>query len=142
MSVNPYINFPGNCREAVEYYAGVFQTGKPAMMTFGEMPPDPNFAVPEEAKDLVLHARLQISGTSVMFSDLFPGMKSTVGNNISLTVISTSRDEILNGFNKLREGGTVQMDLQQTFWSKLYGDLTDKYRIHWQFSLDSGETFP
>lgn len=31
------------------------------------------------------------------------------------------------------------MDLQETFWSKCYGLLTDKFGINWQFSLDSGE---
>ena len=77
-----------------------------------------------------------------MFSDVFPGMELKVGNNVSLTVVSTNRDEILNWFNRLKEGGTVQMDLQETFWSKLYGNLRDKYGIEWQFSLDSGETFP
>jgi PhnB protein len=142
MPINPYINFAGTCREAVEYYAKVFQTEKPQIMTFGEMPPDPKFTVPEEAKNWVLHARLEISGTPVMFSDVFPGMKLIVGNNVTLAVVSTNRDEILNWFNKLREGGTVQMDLQQTFWSKLYGNLRDKYGIEWQLSLDSGETFP
>jgi PhnB protein len=142
MSVNPYLTFAGNCREVVEYYAGVFNTEKPAIMTFGEMPPDPSFKLPPEAKDLVLHARIRISDTSVMFSDTFPGMKVKVGDNVSLTFISTSRDEILDRWNKLKQGGTVGMDLQQTFWSKLYGDVTDKYGIHWLFSLDSGETFP
>ena len=142
MPINPYINFAGTCREAVEYYAEVFHTEKPQLMTFGEMPPDPNFTLPEGAKNLVLHAQLEISGTAVMFSDVFPGMEFTVGNNVTLAVMSTNRDEILNEFNRLREGGTVQMNLQETFWSKLYGSVVDKYGILWQFNLDSGETFP
>ena len=32
MSVETYINFNGNCREAVEYYAEVFGTEKPQLM--------------------------------------------------------------------------------------------------------------
>ncbi len=144
MPINPYLNFAGNCRQAVEYYAEVFHTEKPQIMTFGEMPPAPdqNFTLPEEAKNLVLHARLVISGTPVMFSDVFPGMEFHVGNNVSLAVASTNRDEILSAFNKLKEGGTVHMDLQETFWSKLYGNVRDKFGTEWQLSLDSGETFP
>jgi PhnB protein len=142
MPINPYLNFAGNCREAVEYYAEVFHTERPQIMTFAEMPPDPTHPLAEGAKNLVLHARLAISGTDVMFSDVFPGMELTVGNNVSLTVVSTNRDEILNAFNKLKQGGTVHMDLQQTFWSKLYGNLRDKFGTEWQLSLDSGETFP
>jgi uncharacterized glyoxalase superfamily protein PhnB len=40
-------------------------------------------------------------------------------------------------FNKLKEGGTVNMDLQETFWSKCYGSVTDKFGIQWQLSHDS-----
>jgi PhnB protein len=43
MSVDVYINFNGNCREAVEFYAKVFGTEKPQIMTFGEAPPNPEY---------------------------------------------------------------------------------------------------
>jgi PhnB protein len=142
MAVNPYLNFAGNCREAVEYYAEVFQTEKPRIMTFAEMPPAPGFKLPEEAKNLVGHARLVISGTPVLASDTFPGMPVTVGNNVTLAVSSKSSDEVRRWFDRLKRGGTVQMDLQETFFSKLYGNLTDKYGTVWQINLDSGETFP
>lgn len=74
MSVDAYLNFNGNCREAVEFYADVFGTDKPQIMTFGDTPPHPDFTLPEEAKHLVMHARLTILGSNVMFSDVFPGM--------------------------------------------------------------------
>jgi PhnB protein len=141
MSVNPYLNFAGNCREAVQFYAKVFHTEQPKFMTFGEMPGDPNFPMTDEAKNRILHADLVISGTHVMFSDTPPGMPVVPGSNISLTMVSTSRDEITNAWNGLKEGAKVTMDLQQTFWSKMYGMLTDKYGVGWMFSLDSGETF-
>ena len=64
------------------------------------------------------------------------------GNNVSLAVVSTDKNEVVSLYNALKEGGTVGMELQETFWSKAYGSLRDKYGIEWQFSLDSGETFP
>ncbi|MGM0876017.1 MAG: VOC family protein [Bacillota bacterium] len=139
MSVDVYLNFNGNCREAVEFYAQVFGTEKPQIMTFGETPPDPNFNLPEEAKNLVMHTRLNISGSNVMFSDVFPGMSYVEGNNISLSIVSKNLDEIKSSFDNLKEGGTVGMDLQETFWSKCYGQVTDKFGINWQFNYDSGE---
>ena len=36
MAVDVYLVFNGNCREAVEFYADVFNTEKPQFMTFGE----------------------------------------------------------------------------------------------------------
>jgi PhnB protein len=134
MPITVYLIFNGNCREALEFYAQVFGSEKPQIMSFGDAPPDLNNNLPEEAKNLVMHAELSISGSKVMFSDTYPGMPFTAGNNISLTVISKDMDEIRSWFNKLKEGGTVEMDLQQTFWSKLYGSLTDKFGIPWQLS--------
>jgi PhnB protein len=46
MVVAVYINFNGNCREAVQFYADVFNTEKPESMTFAEMQPDPDFQYP------------------------------------------------------------------------------------------------
>lgn len=139
MSVDVYINFNGNCREAVEYYAQVFGTEEPKMMSFGEAPPNPEYPLPEEAKHLIMHTRLNINGSNVMFSDVFPGMPFVAGNNISLTIVSESMDEIQSAFNKLKDGGTVGMELQETFWSKCYGSLTDKFGIIWQFNLGIDE---
>lgn len=137
MSVDAYLNFNGNCREAVEFYAEVFGTEQPNIMTFGETPPNPEFPLPEEAKDLVMHTRLNISGSNIMFSDTFPGMPFVEGNNISLAYVSNDLDEIKSIFNKLSEGGKVGLELQETFWSKIYGQLTDKFGIQWQFNFES-----
>jgi len=141
MAVDIYLNFNGNCREVVNFYAEVFGTEAPKIMTFGEMPPNPEYPLPEEAKDLVMHSRLNISGSNVMFSDVFPGMPFIEGNNITLAMVSKDLEEITSAFSKLKEGGKVVMELQETDWSKSYGQLTDKFGIIWQFNYDSGETF-
>ncbi|NOU96411.1 VOC family protein [Paenibacillus sp. LMG 31456] len=136
MAVDVYMNFNGNCREAVEYYAQVFDVKNPQIMTFGETPPHPDFTLPEEAKNLIMHARLNILGSNVMFSDVFPGMPFIAGNNISLSIVIKDMDEIKSLYNKLKDGGTVEMELQETFWSKCYGSLKDKFGIGWQFNYE------
>lgn len=137
MAVEAYINFKGNCREAVEFYSEVFGTERPQFMTFGEMPlgADSQFAVPDDLKSWIMHTRLTIHESNVMFSDVFPDMPFTAGNNISLVIVSDEVEEIKQSFNKLKQGGTVKMELQETFWSKCYGLVTDKFGISWQFSL-------
>lgn len=138
MSINIFVNFNGNCREAVEFYAEVFNLEKPKFMTFKDSPPDPNFELPEEAKNLIMFTSLNISGSDIMFSDTFPRMSFTAGNNISLTVVDTDIEKVKSYFNKMKEGGTVEMDLQETFWSKCYGSVVDKFGIPWQFSHNDG----
>jgi PhnB protein len=141
MSVDVYLNFNGNCREAVEFYAEVFKTEKPQIMTFGEAPPNPNYELPEEAKNLVMHTRLNIDGSNVMFSDTFPGMPFVEGNNVTLAIVNKDINQIKSMYEGLKEGGEVVMELQETFWSKLYGQVTDRFGIHWQLNYDNGESF-
>ena len=138
MAVFVFVNFNVNCREAVEYYAEIFETKKPEFMTYGEFPADPNFIISEESKKLIMYTSLDIDGSNVMFSDTLPGMKFLEGNNINLTVSNKDIDEIKKLFNKLKVEGTVEMELQETFWSKCYGMLIDKFGIPWQFNHDSG----
>ncbi|MDF2699405.1 MAG: glyoxalase family protein [Haloplasmataceae bacterium] len=137
MAIEVYLNFNGNCRQAVEFYAQAFNTPVQQMMTFGDSPQDPNFQLPEEAKNLILHTFLMISGSRVMFSDTFPGQPFTVGNNVNVTVLGKNVDELKTYFEKLKVGGNIQMDLQETFWSKCYGMLTDQFGICWQISYDN-----
>lgn len=136
MPVEVYLNFNGNCREAAMYYAKVFETDAPQIMTFGDTPPNPEYPLPEEAKDLVMHTRLNINGSTVMFSDVFPGMPFIQGNNVSLSLLSQDEDKLRTWFSRLQDGGTVSMELQETFWSKCYGNLTDRFGIEWQFNLE------
>ncbi|MEI6884529.1 MAG: hypothetical protein WCO02_08575 [Bacteroidota bacterium] len=37
-------------------------------------------------------------------------------------------------FNKLAAGGTVTMQLQDTFWGDRFGTLTDKFGFSWMFN--------
>ena len=140
MAINVYINFNGNCLKAVEFYSQVFETEKPKIMTYGDTPPNSGFIIPEDAKNLVMHALININGNNIMFSDTFPGSPFIIGDNISLVINSKNMDEIKSLFNKLKDGGVVDQDLQESFFSKCYGSLTDKFGIIWQLSYDNGET--
>lgn len=137
MSVQAYLYFNGNCREALEFYGEIFNE-QPEILTYGEVPSDQGFSLPAEAGDLVLHAQLNISGSDVMFSDVPPGMDYNQGNNFNLAIISKNEDEIRSIFGKLKEGGKVVMDLQETFWSPCYGNVVDRFGIGWQVSMEGG----
>lgn len=134
MALNPYLIFNGNTREVVLFYAKVFGLEEPPFMTFGSVHSDD---IPPEAKDLIMHTYLEIAGGKVMFSDNYPGMPFQEGNNFTLAYISNDEAAIRDAFQKLKEGGSVQMELQETPWSKCYGSLTDKYNIQWQFSHEA-----
>lgn len=138
MVVVAYINFKGNCREAVSFYADVFGSEAPVISTYGSQKSD--YPLPEAVKDLVMHAELNIMGSTVMFSDVFDAEHFQVGNNINLTLVSSDADALKNAFHKLEVGGSVGVPLQQTFWSSLYGFVTDKYGVGWQVSHEAAKS--
>ncbi|WP_313119439.1 VOC family protein [Proteiniclasticum ruminis] len=133
MAVGIYLIFNGNCREAVEFYSEVFGTASDEIMTFGDHPSS-DYPLSEEEKKLIMHTSMRISGDLIMFSDAFPGSPVTVGENVSIMVTSKDMEELKAQFHKIKEGGRVEMDLQETFWSKCYGATIDQFGVSWQFN--------
>lgn len=137
MSVEVFINFNGNCREAVEFYAEVFGREKPEIMCFRDISTDSEFPLTEETKNLVMYTCLNLNGSNFMFSDIPPHMPFSSGNNMNLVINSNNTDEIVSLFNKLKEGGSVNMELQETFWSECSGAIIDRFGLGWQFNYDA-----
>ncbi|MEL1135108.1 VOC family protein [Desulfitobacterium sp. THU1] len=127
----PYITFNGDCEEAVKFYQSALG-GETQILRYGDAPPNPNFPVSEEMKNRVLHAELRKDGHIIRCADNFPGAPFTQGNAISFAVEFSSEEEIRKAFADLSQGGTVEMDLQKTFFSPLYAKFTDKFGVHWQ----------
>lgn len=135
MAVNAYITFNGNCREALAFYADVFGTEIPKITTYGEQAN--GYPMPDDMKSRVMHAEMRIMGDVVMFSDVGSDMPFVVGNNVCLTLISENAGALKSAFDKMKVGGQVIMDLQPTFWSSLYGYVTDPFGVGWQFSHET-----
>lgn len=138
MAFSLFINFAGECKEAMAFYAKVFKSKVEGLMTYAQMPPDPDFTVPESDKDKVMYANVMIYGCNVMFCDMPTDVPLIKGNNISPTIGTKDMDDLRRMFDALKAGGTVEMELQETFWSDLFGMVTDKFGITWQLSHDSG----
>jgi Uncharacterized protein conserved in bacteria len=135
MSVSVYLNFAGDCRAAIEHYAKVFGSKPARIMTFGEGPANPEFPLDDKSKNLIMHAELEVSGSTIMFSDMPPGMPFSRGNEFSFIVQSKNGDELRRWFDGMKEGGQVKAELGPEFWSKLYGYVVDKFGVGWQFNL-------
>lgn len=138
MAINAYLNFRGNCRESVAFYADAFGAQPQPMMTYGEV--EHGAPMPDAMKNLVMHTTLQILGDTVMLSDVPDDMGYTVGNNISLVVTTGDPAQVDTLFAKLKEGGKAVMEPQPTFWTKRYAYVTDKFGVGWQLTHE--ETKP
>jgi len=132
MTFDVFLNFDGDCREALEFYAGVFGLPMPdQIMTYDQIPGS-DFGTGNEGR--VTYANLPIFGSNIMFSDCPAGSKFVKGTNITLTLGTADGEEIKRIFDALAAGGEVAMPLGKTFFSELYGMVTDKFDITWQLS--------
>jgi PhnB protein len=139
-SINPYLIFNGNCKEAFLFYKSVFGGEFPYIGTFGEMPPsdDENCPppLPEEA-DRIMHVSLPIGNTVLMGSDSTSQSGDVpFGGNFSISINTDSREEADRLFNGLSAGGKVIMPMEKTFWGAYFGMFTDKFDINWMVNHD------
>lgn len=133
MSLNIYLTFEGNCREAFDFYRAVFGGEFQALQTFAQGPEDMQVAQAE--KDNIMHVSLPVGDSVLMGSDSSSfGPPLAVGNNFSISIEGESREHCDEVFAKLSDGGTVTMPLEEMFWGSYYGMLTDKFGINWMVS--------
>ena len=139
-SFNAYLIFNGNCRQAMEFYARSLGADL-QLMTYAKGPGmEPGCEIPEQAKDKVMHARLQTGSAVLMASDGRPDQPATLGNNLWVNIDCESAQEIEKFFSALSEGAKITMPLQPTFWAARFAMLTDKFGIHWMLNLEQPKT--
>ncbi len=142
-TVNVYLTFNGNCREAFEFYKAAFGGDFSYIGTFAEMPPrEDNPNLHDSEKDKIMHVSLPISEeTALMGSDTSEAFGEPVktGTNFSVSINTDNKEEAEDLFNKLSEGGKVTMPLEKTFWSPYFGMFTDRFGINWMVNVDPGE---
>ncbi|AAK79492.1 PhnB protein [Clostridium acetobutylicum] len=136
MNLQVYISFNGNCRKALEFYSRVFEAKINKTVTYKELPSHPKVAIEKDVEELIAYSSIILKGNYLNMVDVFPGMPLTRGNNVSLTIVSNKSNELEVLFNKLKEDGNVNMELQKTYWSRCYGSLTDKFGIEWHFNCE------
>jgi PhnB protein len=134
LGINPYLILNGNGQDAVKFYEEVLSAKIVMVQTFGEMPENPEFPIPEDAKDRVLHAHLKVGNTDLMISDTFPGQPYQIGSQVTVSITVDDVEHSKEVFAKLQDGGQVVMPLGETFWSPSYGQVTDKFGVTWHVS--------
>jgi PhnB protein len=134
INLHPYLVTNGNGQEAIKFYKEALDAEVLEVKTFGDMPDDPEFPIPAEAKHRVMNAHMKVGGADLMLSDTFPGQPYQIGSQVTIAVTVSSAEKTSEIFGKLQQGGRVNMPLQETFWSPSYGQVTDKFGVTWQIS--------
>ena len=132
MKLFPYLGFPGNCEQALNFYKEVFNGEIVQLSRYVESP----MSTAENIKDKVMHARLRFGEVLIMASDMINDPPIRSGDNVSLSVECDNERQLQDVFSKIAAGGKITMPLQEQFWGATFGMLTDKFGIHWMFNCE------
>ena len=128
--LNPYLNFNGNARQALEFYASVFG-GNLNLSTFADFG-----AAGSPDADRIMHGQLDTeAGYTIMAADVTSEMEyqPVAGFSVSL---SGDDGDILHGYwEKLSASGTTPMPLQKQVWGDEFGMCVDKFGVSWLVNI-------
>jgi|SRR5271170_5280283 len=129
MQLSPYLLFNGQCEEAFKFYEKALGGKIEAIHKFEGSPMAQQ--VPGDWGGKVMHASLKLEGGITLLGSDPPPNRYQVpqGFSVSLSVKDPAETERI--FNELVKNGTVQMPIQQTFWSARFGMLVDQFGIPW-----------
>lgn len=134
-TLNPYLNFDGNCEEAMNFYKECLNA-ELELMTFEDAPME----IPENQKKKIMHATLRFDSAVVMASDTLPDYEFKPGSSFAISINATDLEKAELMFNNLAKGGTVLMPYKDAFWGDKFGMLKDKYGVSWMVSCAKGDS--
>lgn len=128
LATTTHLNFAGQARAALEFYAGVFG-GTPVIMTYGAMEQAERASSPD---DVIWGQVASDDGFRIMAYDVQSGRDHDPGRHaFYVSVRGTAVDEIQARWDALAEGATIVQPIGPSPWSPAYGMLTDRFGITW-----------
>lgn len=130
-ALNLHVNFPGNCREAMAFYADITGGHLEAMLTYGETPAAEQ--TPPERHGQIIHACLNIRGRRLMGGDMASDCYQAP-RGVQLFLEYQDTEQAKRVFQRLAEGGEVTMPFAPTFWARGFGMATDRFGVQWMIA--------
>jgi PhnB protein len=128
MQVQPYLFFEGRCEEAMDFYRRALGAQVTSLMRYRESPEPAT--VPPGSGDKIMHLSVRIGETTLLASDGHcSGNLNFAGFSLTLTTPDESEAQRL--FAGLCDGGEVRVPLAKTFFSSLFGMVTDRFGLLW-----------
>lgn len=135
--LTPFIMLDGNAKEAIEFYEQSLDAKVLSKQTFGEMPQNPEFPLPEDVKERVTHSLLKVGESELMIADIFPGQPHQKGSQVSICITTNDAEASKRIYEALQQDGQVNMPLQETFFSPAFGVVQDKFGVTFQIYTES-----
>lgn len=135
--INPHINFNGNAEEAFNFYKSVFGGAFAMVMRLKDLS-SPEFPVPENEANKIMHIALPIGNNILMGNDVpeSMGRVNENENRSKISISAESREEADKLFSGLSAGGTIEVPISDSPWGSYFGMFRDKFGIEWMVDFD------
>jgi PhnB protein len=131
-TLNPYLAFNGETREAMGFYQSVFG-GELNLVTYAQFPQVPHDPVDD---DRIMHSHLETDdGLVLMAADAPTGADHSPPAGISLALGGDDAAQIEKCWERLADGGTVTMPLDAVPWGGRYGMVVDRFGVEWGVTI-------
>jgi PhnB protein len=128
MKLRTFLNYGGNCEQALRFYEQHLGGKITMMMTQGQQPNANN--VPADQKNAILHARMNLGDAEIMASDV-PAERFQPMRSVYLSLMVDSIDEAERIYALLSDGGQIFMPMEETFFAFRFAMLRDKFGTSW-----------
>lgn len=136
MRVQAHLNFNGNCAEAFKFYEKALNGKITFTMTFAETPMAGQ--VPPDWKNKIIHTTLAVGDQAISGADAHPPhFKTPQGFSVAIDIQDPNEADRI--FAALSQGAKIQMPIQETFWAKRFGALTDQFGIPWMVNCGKAD---
>ena len=126
MKLDIYVNYPGHCKEAFQFYEQHLGGKITMMLTHQQQPDAANVAA--DWKNAILHARIEIGDTVLMGADI-PHAEPMRSAYLTLRLESAKETERV--YELLSKGGEIFMKMEETFFASRFAMLRDKFGTSW-----------
>src|SRR5690606_10054485 len=143
-TVNTYLYFNGNCKEAFDFYKSIFKKEFQYIGRYKDVPEVARQNFPHCTDEHIMHITLPISReTILMGADIVDVKKqeNDAARYFSLYISAASKKEAERLFSSLSNEGEIKLPISEQFWGSYYGICLDKFGINWKisFSVDNHE---
>ncbi len=129
--LNPYLNFNGNARQALEFYASVFG-GTPALSTFADL----GTSKDSPDADRIMHGMLETdAGYTIMAADVTGEMEYQPIAGCSMSLSGDDVDTLRGYWEKLSASGMTTMPMQKQAWGDEFGMCADRFGVPWLVNI-------
>jgi PhnB protein len=136
-TLQPYVFFEGRAEEAAQFYGDAVGAKVEMLMRYADSPdPVPEGMVPAGSQRKVMHMALKIGDSMLLGSDGNCTGQPKFGG-FALTYTAADEADADRVFNRLSDGGQVQMPLGKTFFSPRFGMVADRFGVGWMVMVAS-----